>query len=150
MNHLFLHEVYSCIQHGGNIQCVWVFQMPSLTFILSCNQDIQKRHSPVGFYHSKRESTAGFYFNHELNNRCCEAFWKTVLDTTKYKLTMRLRHEDGNFLILSHGSEWLQNFFSHINSHRLATNFIKKFHGQQYSALHGHPSTQKVCPQRFQ
>jgi len=27
----FLHEVYSCIQHGGNIQCVWVFKMPSLT-----------------------------------------------------------------------------------------------------------------------
>jgi len=38
---------------------------------------------------------------------------------------MWLRHEDGKFLILSHGSEWLQNFFSHINSHRLATEFIK-------------------------
>jgi len=27
----FLHEVYSCIQHRGNIQYVWVFQMPLLT-----------------------------------------------------------------------------------------------------------------------
>jgi hypothetical protein len=56
-------------------------------------------------------------------------FCKTVLDTAQYKLTMWLRHEDGKFLILSHGSEWLQNFFSHINSHRLGTRFIKKFHG---------------------
>lgn len=27
----FSHEVYSCIQHAGNIQCVWISQMPSLT-----------------------------------------------------------------------------------------------------------------------
>jgi len=27
----FLHEVYSCHQHGGNIQYVWLFQMTSLT-----------------------------------------------------------------------------------------------------------------------
>jgi len=27
----FLHKVYSCIQQVGNIQYVWVFQMPLLT-----------------------------------------------------------------------------------------------------------------------
>jgi hypothetical protein len=77
----------------------------------------------------KRQSTAGFYLNYELNNRSYEAFWKIALDTAQYKLTMWLRHEDGIFLKLLYGSEWLQKFFIHINSQRLVNEFIKKFHG---------------------
>jgi hypothetical protein len=55
-----------------------------------------------------------------------ECFGKLALDTAQYKMNMWLRHDDSKFLALLHGSERLQKFFSHTNSCRLPTKFIKQ------------------------
>jgi hypothetical protein len=52
-----------------------------------------------------------------------EHFEKLALDSAQHKPSLWLRYIDYTFVVWPHGTEWLQDFLSHLNSPRLFIQF---------------------------